>query len=176
MKRVGYSRSYPSVLGSEAIEGCDGIGVAQHDGNLAAFGAEGRLPLRSGLRGGHGSARHFAHVLKALIVGLHRGQLHSGGFAADRHSFGDGEPALFHCNPHQRAALGTHGVSESAGFCETGSKFRVRLAKPGIYAGAGGSDGFGLGHFVLRVGPIPTMCPSYPVTSDKSTTVRREAA
>lgn len=34
-------------------------------------------------------------------------------------------------------------------------------------------------HFVLRVGPIPTVETSYPVTSDKSTpnaTVRREAA
>lgn len=33
-----------------------------------------------------------------------------------------------------------------------------------------GCDGL---HFVLRAGPIPTMCQSYGITSDASTTVRR---
>ena len=36
-----------------------------------------------------------------------------------------------------------------------------------------GCDGL---HFVLRAGPIPTMCQSCRITSDASTTVRRVAA
>src|SRR5690606_14276235 len=37
----------------------------------------------------------------------------------------------------------------------------------------GDGGGFGLGHLYLRVGPIPTMWISYPVTCYRSTTVRR---
>lgn len=179
MKRIADGRRYPAVLCGETVKGCDGFGVTQDYGNLATLGAQGGLPLRSGFGLGHWSACHFPHVLDALAIRLHRGQLDGGGLAPNRNRFGDGELALFNGDPDQRPALGTKGVSESLRLGELGSESRIGLAQAGIDSGAGGGDGFGLGHFVLRVGPIPTVETSYPVTSDKSTpnaTVRREVA
>lgn len=179
MKRIADGRRYPAVLCGEPFERGYRIGVAQDYGNLAALGAQGGLPLRSGFGLSHWSACHFPHVLDALGIRLHRGQLDGGGLAPDRDRFGDGELALFNGDPNQRPALGAQGVSESLRLGELGSESRIGLAKAGIDSGAGGGDGFLLGHVVLPVGPVPTLETSYPVTSDKSTptdTVRREVS
>ena len=157
MKSVGYSRSYPSVLGSEAIKGCDGIGVTQHDGNLSAFGAEGRLPLRAGLGLGCG---HGSELDEAEGGGFFRrdSQAVTGRVARDlknRRIAGDVSQAV---DVREVGADAGQNVLEDGAVAREGGDLLVKVA--------GRGEG---GHIVLHVGPIPTVESSYSVTSDMST-------
>lgn len=148
MKRVRNSGGHATVLERKQFERLDSISVAQDNGDLSAFGAVGSLPLRAGLGGGHGSGGRREHG--ATSRGLHVAGLR----------FGDVEaaPILGHVAPR----LG--GLLSHTRLDDFGKAVGVDLwACRGL-------------HLYLRVGPIPTMWPSYPVTSDKSTTVRREVA
>lgn len=169
MKRVRNSGRHATMLRCELVQRLDRLVVTQNHGHLPAFGAVGGLAFRAGLGGSHRSGGEQA----ADGGGDFQGQpfvplRHAGGvlcgvtakFAGARGSSFDGDFAH---------VLGAAAVSGSHNF---------RLdpgAREGDKLGGDLIGGFVL-HLCLHVGPIPTMCPSYPVTSDVSTTVRREAA
>jgi len=138
-------RSNAAVLLGEAVKGLDGFGVAQNNGNLPPLVPQGGLPFRAGL-GGH----------RLLAGGEEVAELISGDFVA---------PEV------------TTGRDELANRAAVGDAQRTNTAERDGVAGQQvcfGEVGKGELHGVLRVGPIPTMGRDYMVTSDASTTVRRE--
>lgn len=155
MKRSSHRSSHAAVLGFKFGQRLQGSLVADHTRDLASAGDVGRLPLGGGL---------------GLGLGCHSG----GEQVAGSINLGSRE---------QRAIVGRHVETEAAhDFCsvelgDVGRCGRRTEVRPADVVGAGGNGGsLGMGHFVLRVGPIPTMGISCHVTSDKSTTVGREAA
>lgn len=165
MNRVRNSGGHAPVLRHELVERLDCLGVTQDDGNLPAFGAVGGLAFRAGLWGRHGLEVDVAEAFCFLasdpqtVARRVSPDLKNGGVSVDV------------------------GQSLNAGVCGADARKNVGeqalLARPSAdQFGEVVVDGEGLGgaHIQSPVGPIPTMCPSYPVTSDVSTTVRREAA
>lgn len=157
MKRITDSRRHAPVFCSETVKGGNGFGVAQDYGNLATLGAQGGLPLRSGFgfRLGHGLADDEGESFAGLRLRVEIGT------------------ALVPKDGAEHGAVAARQLGRLGG--------GHGLALLDMQVVGGGDDGVGevVGHFVLRVGPIPTVETSYPVTSDKSTpnmTVRREAA
>lgn len=158
MKRSRHSSRHAAVLTFQPFKGFQRIGIAQDARDLPAAGGIGRLSLRGGLglRLAHGSGRHSAHEVHALRVALPAGELFRDALPAVPAGFSDGKEAGLAGDPDQRPALFPQGGSQAPAF---------------------GNDGSGFGvHGYLRVGGIPTVGPSYRVTSDMSMTVCREAA
>lgn len=165
-QRSLHSSSHAAMLRRQPVKRLDGLGVAQKDGDLPPLRTVGRLALSAGLGLGHDSAQQLAEFGgNACGAGLHfNGGSHRGfrRVATELAGLGAGSPLC------DRAQVCGHGEEVFL------DGLRVSLGS-GHAEDEGGSFGWGLGsnHFVLRVGPIPTMSQSYAVTSDESTTVCR---
>ena len=146
MKGRSDSRRNAPMQALQPLKGFEGIGVSDDARDLSAAGRIGGLALRAGL-------------------GLHR---------------------LAHGREYDTAVL--CGNRFRAGKVIQPKGFAVRVDPNSFSLGSGehesGERRGGVGrnlvsgavHVVLRVGPIPTMCLSSHVTSDRSTTVRRSVS
>jgi len=147
MKRSSHGGGDAPMLGGQPVERGYGLVVAQDDRDLAAgltVGGGAGCPVF----GLHGS--DFAVALGALGEAIFQPLRNFHDFAA--------------VVVRQLLVAGRLAVEVVAGMGEGEARGAFSV---GAVLG-------GQGHFSLRsVGPIPTMCLSYPVTSDTSTTVRR---
>jgi len=147
MKRSRDRSRDAAMLALKPREGFQGRRVADHARDLPSAGDVFRLPLGGGFRGGHGLGG-WRENDAAILLGDGKGAFH----------IIEPEGHTFFVNPH--------------GLAERGGRQHGRKSGRGVRR-----DGVGRTfHFCLRVGPIPTMCLPYAVTSDRSTTVRREIA
>lgn len=165
----------------QPVKRADGLVVGQDDGDLPPTGRVGGLALCAGLWLGHGSdAASGGHV--GAKAGLHP----EGATAAagdDPRGFGG-----FGCREQRVGVTGNVGgvlagkggqgaAGELVDVCWRG-RFAAARAADVVGAGEDGIELFGADvHGFLRVGPIPTVGPLSPVTSDLSSplpTVRRE--
>lgn len=162
MKRVRNSGGHAPVLRHELVERLDCLGVTQDDGNLPSLGAQGRLALGAGLGCGHELA---VHVAEGVGFGARDPQAVAGRVAIDLKHGGVRRDVR---QPVDRREVGPNSGQNIAKQPFDSREGRDLLGEVAV-------AGEGL-HLCLRVGPIPTMCPSYSVTSDESTAVRREAA
>src|SRR5690606_28116271 len=137
------------MLGNEPVKRRNGRLVGQSDRKGPPARSVGGLSLRSGL-GSHGSG---------------------GQQIASRVNLGEGVERAVVRGQIQAQAADQIGPAQVA---DIGRGSRRTIARAAHVVGTGGDGGgFGLGHLYLRVGPIPTMWISYPVTCYRSTTVRR---
>lgn len=165
MKRVRDCGSDAAILRREVVERLDCLGVAQDNGHLPSFGAERGLALGARLGGCHGLAA--GNVAEALGLLAGDPQAVTGRVAANL------ENGRVGVDMAQALHVGVRGTDAGQ---NVGQK--APLAWPSadqIRQVVVDGEGLVLVHVSATVGPIPTMCPSYPVTSDVSTTVRREA-
>jgi hypothetical protein len=154
MKRVADSRRHPTMLGDEAVKGGDNLRVAQNNGDLAAFCAQGGLPLRAGLGLGHGSdgdvakaARLFSRDADAVAGGVAVGLKNSGV-----------------CR-HMSQAGDLREVGANAGRDVAKQSLDSRKGWNLLWEVAGAGEGL---HFVSPLRANPADEPSSHVTSDKS--------